>query len=393
MITTLLLDLDDTLLDNDIDHFLPTYLASLGDHMSHVAPPEVFTRRLLQATQGMIANTDPQTTLKQAFSERFYPSLNTSEDVLLPEFENFYTYDYPLLRPLTRRRAESQSLVERSLECGYEVVIATNPLFPEIAIKERLAWAGVPAEAYSYSLITSYETFHFAKPNMAYYAEILGRLGRPPHQAAMVGDSLDNDLKPARALGMAAFHVSSTPADGFPGGPLQSVLRWLKERAGSQVDTQAAVKPESILARLKGHLAALLALTSDLDPASWSRCPGEGEWGPGEIACHLRDVEIEVNLERIGTLLNQSNPFLSGKDTDRWAEERVYVKQDPVEALNRFTEARKRTITLLEPLKPQDWAAPARHALLGPTSLAETVSVITEHDVIHLAQIRNCLRQ
>ena len=109
-------------------------------------------------------------------------------------------------------------LVQAALASNLRLAVATNPLFPRIAIDHRLAWAGVPSDRFAYDLVTSYETFHSAKPQLAYYAEILGHLGVPPSRAAMVGDSPSDDLSPARALGMAVFHVSPSPIQSTPAG-------------------------------------------------------------------------------------------------------------------------------------------------------------------------------
>ena len=40
MSCTILFDLDDTLIENDIDRFLPGYLKALANHMSPWVPPE-----------------------------------------------------------------------------------------------------------------------------------------------------------------------------------------------------------------------------------------------------------------------------------------------------------------------------------------------------------------
>lgn len=51
MALTLLIDLDDTLLVNDIDTFLPAYLKALGKHMTAFVAPELMIQHLLAATK------------------------------------------------------------------------------------------------------------------------------------------------------------------------------------------------------------------------------------------------------------------------------------------------------------------------------------------------------
>jgi FMN phosphatase YigB (HAD superfamily) len=88
------------------------------------------------------------------------------------------------------------------------VVIATNPLFPRIAIEHRLAWAGVPVTEYPYALLTAYENMSATKPHPAYYQQILEKLGCGAETAVMIGNDWANDIEPAAALGMQTYWVT-----------------------------------------------------------------------------------------------------------------------------------------------------------------------------------------
>ena len=55
-----------------------------------------------------------------------------------------------------------------------------------------------------------------AKPDPAFYEALLAQAGCAPGEAVMVGDRLDNDIAPARALGMWTIQVLTNPAEqGF----------------------------------------------------------------------------------------------------------------------------------------------------------------------------------
>jgi FMN phosphatase YigB (HAD superfamily) len=88
------------------------------------------------------------------------------------------------------------------------VVIATNPIFPETAIRQRMEWAGI--SDFPFKLITSYEVMHSAKPNSSYYMEILEHIGRSPDECIMVGDDWGNDIVPATKVGLQVFWVNTT---------------------------------------------------------------------------------------------------------------------------------------------------------------------------------------
>lgn len=388
MIKALLLDLDGTLLDNDIQSFLQAYLDRLARYMAPHLSPDRLIPQLLRSTRVMLANRDPKRTLQETFSQDFFPALGTTEVELLPLFESFYRDEFPALRSLTRERAAAARLVSRALESGARVAVATNPLFPRLAIDHRLEWAGVPCPQTPFSVITSYETFHSAKPQLAYYAEILGHLGVHAAEAAMIGDSVKDDLLPARALGMAAFHVASEPDRGFPGGSLEDALAWFAS-ADQETDPSAAARPASVLARWHGQLGTLLTLLEGLSSQAWARRPAPDEWSLTEIVCHLRDIDREVHAPRIESILSTDSPFLPALDTDAWARQRDYAHQSGPEALAALTEYRIQTLHRLESLAPEAWQRPARHALLGPITLAEVALLAADHELLHLARLRS----
>jgi len=147
-------------------------------------------------------------------------------------------------------------------------------------------------------------------------------------------------------------------------GSLGDLLPWI-DSAPAELLRPDLSQPESLLAGLYSTPAALDGLCRDLPELSWSLQPQPGEWGLTEIVCHLRDVEQEVNLPRVRRLLGESNPFISGEDTDPWAEARGYRYQDGPLALRQFIEARLDLIALLESMPPDCWGAPARHAILA----------------------------
>lgn len=398
MTLTLLLDLDDTLLDNDINAFLPAYLKALGKHLSSYIPPERMAKQLMNATQMMLTNNSALHSLEHAFDEAFYPAIGHSKVDLRPTLEYFYDEVFPGLQSLTRQRPEAAQVVRYAQEQGHTLVIATNPLFPQKAIYHRLRWAGLDPDHTLFSLITTYENFHFAKPKTAYITEILAHLGWPNQPVAMVGNSLEDDLVPAARLGIPVFwitdHKEPLPA-GFhslsASGGLVDVPAWL-ETIDQANPPQDFSTPEALLSVLKSTPAMLDTLSHQLSQQEWLQRPAAGEWSLTEILCHLRDVDREVNTTRFEKVISGKNPFLPGINTDTWAEEREYQQQNGVVALREFIEIRTCLIAQLEVLGQQDWQQPARHAIFGPTNLQELVSFVATHDRTHVQQVLTTLR-
>jgi FMN phosphatase YigB (HAD superfamily) len=396
MSITLLLDLDDTLLNNDINRFLPHYLAALGKHLAQYVPPEKMTKELLAATSKMAANENPGVTLEEAFDSHFYPHIGVSKQQLVSVLAEFYEDVFPTLRHLTSPKPEAIRLVESALSNGNKVAIATNPLFPLRAIQHRLDWAGLNVETHAFDVITTYEGFHFAKPNPAYYAEILARLGWPDGPAVMVGNSLSDDLLPAEKLNLPGFWLADG-SDGQPEGPLsgkgalEDVLPWLEQVQSAF--TPGAYTREGILAVLKSTPAVLDTLARSLHPDEWGLIPQPGEWCFTEIICHLRDADQEINIPRFNRILDTSNTFLPSVNADAWSETRAYCKENGPLALAGFIQSRVELIHKLESLHDNEWKKPARHAIFGPTTLQELTVFIVQHDQTHIQQALKTVRR
>lgn len=227
-IETILFDLDGTLLGNNMDQFMPAYFAILGEYARPVLPKDRFLKELLAATQAMIKNDEPLVSNHQAFWAHFGAATGLDPQTVEPFFDDFYHFHFAQLQRVTETRPVVRPLIEHCFAQGWQVVIATNPLFPRPAIEQRLAWAGVPVTEYPYALVTSYENMHSTKPHPAYYREILQRVGAKAETTLMVGDDWNNDIVPAGAIGLQTYWITATaPHPTTPSGTLEDFYRQL----------------------------------------------------------------------------------------------------------------------------------------------------------------------
>lgn len=204
MIKTLLFDLDGTLLPNDIDIFIREYMKLLSRKIAHLIPPDKFVPRLLASTKAMVENIDKNTTNQEIFLNHFFKGIEMKEEELMPIFDEFYSQNFSNLKEYTQPDPCVLRMINKAFEKGFEVVVATNPVFPLTAIQQRLAWAGV--DQFPYKLITSYEIMHFCKPNPQYYEEILEIIQRKPEACLMIGNDVEEDLV-AQKVGLKTYLV------------------------------------------------------------------------------------------------------------------------------------------------------------------------------------------
>ena len=76
-------------------------------------------------------------------------------------------------------------------EKGYNLILATNPIFPRIATLNRIKWAGLDPNDFMY--ISTYENSHYSKPSIKYYEEILNKLNLNKEECLMIGNDTSED--------------------------------------------------------------------------------------------------------------------------------------------------------------------------------------------------------
>jgi FMN phosphatase YigB (HAD superfamily) len=204
LIRAILFDLDGTLLPMDMEEFLKNYLELLSNKLNSYLEPMTFINELMAATSAMIMDKNYQKCNAEVFAEAFFTATGLDEGELMPVFEDFYLNEYCLIGQDLKPVPIVKEIIDIVKEKGYRLVLATNPLFPLIAVQERIKWAGINPDVFS--LITSYENMHATKPNPQYYKEISQRIGMEPEYCLMVGNDVEEDLV-AKTIGMQTFLV------------------------------------------------------------------------------------------------------------------------------------------------------------------------------------------
>jgi FMN phosphatase YigB (HAD superfamily) len=393
MTRIILLDLDDTLLNNNMDAFQAAYLRALGKHLSPYIKPDIMIKELLTGTRHMVENCRPSQTLRSVFNQHFYPAIGAALNELQPVIDQFYQDVFPSLQPHTSPKPEANTFVERCKTRNYRLVVATNPLFPKSAILQRIQWAGFDPR--QFDLITCYETFHFAKPNPAFYCEILGQLGRPQDPAFMIGNDLEADIAPANLAGLNTFWLTDTEnkTSIIPdyAGSFSEAWEWIESFPEGRAKTLPATAP-GLITCLSATPASLAGMVANASEVGWQVRHSAGEWNLVEILCHLRDIEKEVHQKHFQLGSTAASMFLPAIPHDTWATQRNYAEQDGSTALQEFTSRREETLAMLKSLPDQTWDWPVRHGVFGPTSFMEVVQYACVHDWDHLRQVWNALK-
>ncbi len=227
----ILFDLDGTLLPMDNDLFTRGYLHLLAEAMEeHGYEERSMTLAMWKGVSAMVKNDGSEPNI-DAFCRRFGSELGRDARRDIPLFDAFYLNGFAEARALTSPTPLARTAVSLAKEKANKVVLATNPLFPRVAIEVRLSWAGLSAD--DFDLVTDYETSRSCKPNPAYYAEIMKKISSSPERSLMIGNNADEDARASLAAGLSAYLVTDCligDPSGLtvPSGSLADLTEWLK---------------------------------------------------------------------------------------------------------------------------------------------------------------------
>lgn len=205
----ILFDLDGTLLPMVQDEFVKFYMPLLAKaYLSKGVPvePKKFIGAVWAGYEAMVKN-DGSRTNREAFWSYIDPELPIGAEESEKIAEEFYGGEFNQAVCTTRPTPLADQIVKTVKGKGLGTYLATNPVFPRCATMNRMRWAGLEAE--DFSLITTYETCSFCKPNPEYYKKILDTFSLDPAECLMVGNDVGEDLS-IRTLGVKTFLVTDT---------------------------------------------------------------------------------------------------------------------------------------------------------------------------------------
>ena len=201
-ITTVLFDLDGTLLPMDQDVFTKTYFKLLAQKLAPLGyEPGKLVDSIWAGTAAMVKN-DGSCTNQDAFWKVFYKIYGPEAQKDKSVIDAFYTGEFNQARAACGFAPAAAEVVSQLRAAGKTVVLATNPIFPAAATENRIRWAGLSPQDFLY--YTTYENSHYCKPNPQYYDEVLRAIGRRPEECLMVGNDASEDLAAAQ-LGIRVF--------------------------------------------------------------------------------------------------------------------------------------------------------------------------------------------
>ena len=231
-ITTILFDLDGTLLPMDQDTFIKAYFGGLAKKLiPHGYESEKLFNAIWSGTRAMVKNIGDKIN-EEAFWDEFTRILGdkTRDDIIY--FDEFYANDFCRVQASCGFNPMVSECIKMIKNMGFRVALATNPLFPSTATEQRISWAGLSHT--DFELFTTYENSHYCKPNPDYYREVVERLGVSPEECAMIGNDVSEDMI-AESLGMKVFLLTdclinkdNKDISVYPNGSFEEMMQFIE---------------------------------------------------------------------------------------------------------------------------------------------------------------------
>lgn len=203
MINTILFDLDGTLLPLDMDKFLKIYFEEMGHHFKDVIHPKELIKHMWASTEIMVANLEDKIN-EDVFMGDFGKRIASDLELYKKGFDEFYDNGFLKAKESSFESKAMRDSIKLLKDRKYDLVIATNPIFPLKAILHRINWAGFKQEDFIY--ISSYERNHYCKPQVHFYEEVLRDIHKTSEECLMVGNDVQEDLVASKA-GIKTFLI------------------------------------------------------------------------------------------------------------------------------------------------------------------------------------------
>lgn len=204
-IEAILFDLDGTLIDLQEEDLVKHYLKLVSIFFAengYKGDPREIPAKILESTDIMLKDTDPNTTTIESFMNHFATSVGHDAEFLMALFDRFYIEKFDLVKHYAKPIPEVSTIIKKCEELNLKLVVATNPVFPETPVLKRISWGGL--SEVDWKLITTGENMPVCKPHPLYFEKICEIIDIPPSNCLFVGNDAYFDMA-AKEVGIWTF--------------------------------------------------------------------------------------------------------------------------------------------------------------------------------------------
>lgn len=136
-------DLDGTLIDFNPNNFVKIYLGAAAKYFKDLIPDsDYFIQSILDSTNVMEMAETPKKLALYDFFDDFCQKFDPECSTIIQRFRNFYNEGFNVVEKIIRPIPYAETVLSfiRDNYPKSKIVLATNPVFPEVAIIKRLNW-------------------------------------------------------------------------------------------------------------------------------------------------------------------------------------------------------------------------------------------------------------
>ena len=201
----ILFDLDGTLLPMVQDEFVRCYYGLL---LRKLEPFHVDGKKFIDALNYgayLMTLNDGTDTNEHVFWKGYKKLMGEPDEKMVEAINEFYENEFNEAIVSTKPDPLAKKIIELLKDRGYQIILATSPLFPRSATYNRIRWAGL--QPYDFVTVTTYETSTSCKPSLLYYQQLIKDFDIDPSETMMIGNDVGEDMV-ASKLGFTTYLVT-----------------------------------------------------------------------------------------------------------------------------------------------------------------------------------------
>ncbi|MBR3694467.1 MAG: HAD family hydrolase [Erysipelotrichales bacterium] len=233
MIKHILFDLDGTLLPMDQSVFIKGYFGALIKYFGQLGLDETAAYTGLKVSVKAMAQNEGSMLNEDVFWKVFLEYNEGDREELTRSTKVFYRDHFEsVVRATCGFNPLSNEVIQLAKSKGYDVYLLTNPMFPKEATSVRVKCAGLDFN--DFKEVTTYENYHFCKPNVAYFQEVMNKFQLDPIECLMIGNDVQEDSV-VNQLGTSVYLVTddlidrnNTDISTIPHGSFQELIAYIQ---------------------------------------------------------------------------------------------------------------------------------------------------------------------
>ena len=191
MLKAVLFDLDGTLLPMHESEFIKKYGELLGIKASKVGCDGQKLGKLIWESMHRMDLSDGTKSNDEIFDETFTDFYGEEKDKYKSILLDYYADDFKGTKDVCKDNPLARSIVNFVKENNLLCILATNPVYPRIATKNRMNFIGL--DEIDFNFYTHHENSRYTKSNPNYYQDLLDKFNLKPEEVLLFGNNTFED--------------------------------------------------------------------------------------------------------------------------------------------------------------------------------------------------------